>query len=1651
MRYARQAADRLRRGMAFLLAMALLLGLAPAYLPTAQAAEGEENSWVQGYLEKLVDWGVMRGDQEGNLDPDRDITRAEFVSMINRAYNYRLPGPTPFTDVDLRSWYYDDIGIAYLAGYFYGSSATTASPESTMTREEAAVILARNMMLREEAGEPVDFTDTRELSDWSRSIISSAAQSGVIKGYPDGSFRPQQNITRGEVASMLVNAIGTYVNEEGDYSLGGVYGNLSISSPGVVLRNTTVAGDLYLTSGVGLGDVTLENVTVLGKIVASGAGESHEGDCSIVLRNVTADEMVVDSAANQFVTIRAEGDTNIGLTSVRTHGYIEDATPIGLGLKRIELDGEAGTTLELVGNINEAVNLTPMSTMSLNKGSAEVLTVDELAAGSTLNILNGADAKKVNLDTGTQVTGNGDIADIQINSAGSSVAMLPDKVVIRPGLSGDVAGETMDTVAAQESSQDPKILAGYPSVKNISPKEADAVFSTNKRATLYWAVSAVADGSVSADDLISPPAYGGQIIQKGTLPIDSSKKEVTTKITGLTSDGTYYLSAVIVDNRGLRSPVKVTSFTTPDDSVPAFADGYPVMSKITGDSAQVTIMPTKSCQLFYALLPKNAAAPKPQDFKANAVTGNLGFGSLDVVKNTTSSFYVNSQLLEELQSYDLYLWLTDYNGVKSSDVKKISFTTVDVTPPVILHMDETKMQATSIEMTYSINEPGDLYWVVVKEGEDYPKPLTGQTVKPDLASEAAKLQVANGMNGLKSGNSKASKANTDVKFTISGLEAQTAYDMYYVAKDAAGNYSTEVQKITIHTLDNIPPTVTQEFTRYNGDASTIPLANTDIRLVFSESVQGVDTVQGERVYDIFADLYQDVQKSSGAAQAEAKRILGTALSKYIEMYNVPVTGRPELVNERTEENEDTIGDDWVVDYRNATITREDGKMIITLPTDRNRSSYSALNLASGSTYYFTLAGIADTSPAVNLMGNKTLDRFTTVFAQVNISSADEWEMTVGGERIPIDMSFQLDPMSTSSAAKSTFYDLMIWSDRSMEFELYYRTGTSGAWTKEPNTFVYTLQEDGSLVYRTLAQIQRGTEIDFPFKTLDSLKEGTAYQYAIHVTKLGGDSDRASWNKTVNMQVTMAAGPQSLLRLVTGGSTDASWQHALTSGVVSIGNPDPFKQQVAFTDTRPPDIVSPYPKFEAGDTITDMTFLLNRTGTIYYVVTPIREIKDADGKTTIEIDTPVPATKVGGGTPLPDEVPEDGLDQAKQLQLDAPTKDTIINGNITDTRVRQGNIAGSAASTCTVHLTDLEPETMYYVYLMFQGTTQVVSEKALCYRFTTEKIVRPILNLQLSGTSNVNVNVDRTSEVYGKLMIEANAGSPFMDQFATTANIDPKFVNGSTFKDIPPAYLDKDYTVLQAMIDTYAPTGSSVFDQFASEALKNQVAAFIRGSNNDPATVVDTWHNANVEMNRDELLSFKNMTPGTWYVFIAVAKSPLGSGDAFRAVRPVQLMDQQNPQITSVGGVYYTSSGALRGKLVVVFDEPLYLSILDAGLQVRRPLAVVTGKKRIPDNAIGSAVEYWGVDGRFTFTDTNIKLETETISGTAKPSMTDRFVFDFSAGVRNGAQITFPTGLCDQWGNGANNQAACTLTIRYDTTKEEFVYTISPSVWDGRQK
>ena len=1715
-----------RRVGATLLACVLLLGLLPQLPRQAGAA------YTDSYLQQMVDWGFMRGDISGNLRPDNPISRAEFVTVINRALGYEKLGGDPFQDVPDSAWYAEDVDIAYTEGYISGTSKTTFSPDSSITREEAAIILTRNLMLQPDTGENTSFTDSRELSEWSRGYIATAARYGLVNGYPDGSFRPKNQITRGEAAILVVKAVGTPVQTAGVHSLGSTWGNVTITSSGVTLRDTVVGGNLYITGGVDLGEITLENVTVLGEIVISGGGVSEGGDDSIVLRNVNAPKLIVDNIPNQQISIRVEGDGVIEHTSVRTDAYLDDRTPAGYGLSKIALEGEDGLSLNLAGNVKEVTNLTPKSRIGVARGHVDTINVDEKASGvdlgeitlenvtvlgeivisgggvseggddsivlrnvnapklivdnipnqqisirvegdgviehtsvrtdaylddrtpagyglskialegedglslnlagnvkevtnltpksrigvarghvdtinvdekatdSTLNIASGAEVDNVNLDVATSVTGDGDIGHLTVNAPGSTVTMLPDQITIRPGVEATIDGEKMDSEAAAESSADPRLLAGYPEVTDLAPTSATARFSANKKGTVYWAVTSVTDGSVGVDDLLNPSSYSPKIVKSGTLSLTGSSQPGSVKISGLTSDGSYYLSAVFVDAREERSPLKVISFTTPDNTVPNFASGYPYMSKITSTSGQVTTMATKSCRLYWAVLPKGASAPTANDFKANAVSGNLGFGTLDVTKNVSNTFDVNNVPLEELESYDLYLWLTDVDGGQSSAVKKVSFTTVDGTPPRFnTNPTVNKVNATSVGLYANLNEAGTLYWVVVKEGEEYPKPLAGQSGKVDLSSDNAKLQVSAGMNALKNGKVTMTEGK-DVSFTVSGLEKETAYDLYYVAQDKAGNYSETVGKITIHTLDPNAPTVTQEFTKYNGTDSTTPLPNTDVRLVFSEGIQDAGTNQN------LYELYQKV-----AAGTEPKSKLAGLLRDSIKLYQDTGNGPATQVVDYKDDK-----DNWTINYENVVIKQEDGKTVVVFPGSGG-SADAALNLQSGATYYFEIeAGkIADTSESKNVMGKVTLDKFTTVFAQVNISTVNQAEITVGSgpdNKKTVNAVWKLDPVTTDKVGDFIDWDMLIWTDTNLSFNLY-RSTDGGPWEqlnkKGEVTITLSSATEGFLGVSLTKDFLKVGETMTDFDPLNELKEGQTYEYAMEFTSVNGERDKQAWNGRVNIRVNVVAGKDNDLRMMATSVTEQNWMDTVVNGdLTDIGLPKDFTLKVPFSDQSIPEFTSGYPKFTPGATDAQMELLLNRPGTVYYVVAPKGDILTTDKDGNNYKDEPhYSSLPIEGDSTI--TMPS--FNQPQVMDILNPEKSYSKNPSI-----KYDNTA-CQSSVVKLSVEDLSPQTDYIVYFVIQNTAQNYSE-VQCYRFTTTDVGTPYITLN-NQSPDVQFKTSESSELNYVLVAYNQIPDFLKGKFATEANMDQE-----DLKKFQSSGLNQDMTILEALIETVRQgsgnEGPSVFDMYAKASLRDRVGKLIRRNQSGDSMTTVASGPISLEKNVPQVKQFEQyMNMNTLYYCLAVARNKDGTEDGFKAIGGVNIPDNDPPVLTVTGGKANATGTGWSGTVTLSFSENLYWLSEDRQtlkeVWTKAPATPAEKKK-----AVYILDEAFGIGGSAA---KKLKLASGAL---ASPSGT--FTFSYEGVVEGDTLVFFTTGYASDMNMNGRGMEAKTKTI-----------------------
>ncbi len=1483
-------------------AMAASLFLPPAPLSTEASAAV---SYAKPYMDKLSEWDIMQGDETGNLRPEAPITRAEFTAMINRAYGYTEPGNMTFSDVQPDAWYADDISIAQRAGYFTGTSASTAEPDAYLTREQAMVLLAKSGRLETIPGEVTEFSDGRDFSTWGKGYVKAAVKRNLIAGYPDGTFRPKNFITRAEMSCLLCNALGTLINTGGERELGDVYGNVTINAPGTTLKDTTIAGDLYISGGLGLGAVTLDNVRVLGRIIIAGGGESEGGEDSVVMRNVESPELIIDNLANNYLSLRAEGETDVNQTFVRSSAFIRDRSQDGFGLKNIILDGTVpGLQYSLAGDLKNVVNKAPYSTLNIGDGSVETLTMDELAAGGTLNLDYNATVETLNLDTGVPITGTGDIETANINSNGTTTSMLPDKIIMRPGVTANVSGSTMNSTAAQEATSDPKLLAGYPSVNDIAPTNANATFSTNKPGTIYWAVSSITNGSVDESELISPLTYSSKAVQHGNLAAAASNTEYSTRVNGLTKGGSYYLSSVMVDSRGTHSPVKVVSFTTPDDTVPAFASGYPYMSKITNKDGQANVMATKSCDVYYALYDQGSTAPTPDDFRNGRVTDSLGHGVVALTKNLPDLFRVNDRDLDEEKTYDLYLWLNDADNSQSSAVQKISFTTVDKTPPeFVTDFTINKIQTNSIGAIATLNENGTLYWVVVAEGATYPTPPAGETEPPALDSDFAKLQVSSGMGALVSGQV-AMRENTDAVINIGGLQPETSYDIYYIAKDTAGNYSKEVIKITGHTLDQNPPTVTREFTRFSGTETDRPYANTDIRVIFSENVAYVNTANNTTTPLI--DLYNKIKNKPATVTPEYEKQLEAfeeALYATIKLYDDTKGGVPEEVKRRTKGSEDAT--DWIIDYRNARLELKEGKLTVLFPTTNDADKDSALNLSSGSTYHFEIENIEDMSHnRMGLTKPPELPAFTTIASQVAITDLNlfgqnikvgklnaDGELDVDSNGNPVqdtdnngdplttesDVGFSLTPLSTSTADPNIGWDLLILADKPIGFELYEAVRTDANASPLDRNIWKKVGDEQSVVVPSNENDFYGRSYKVHFKkqsTFDSLTDlkddGPLYDYALHLTWLGSDSarTRGEWTQTVNFRVYVVSGnTASLNRLAQENLTNTSFKTAVQNNEVSnLSVPEELTALFApFSDTIAPKFIDEQPTFEVHDTSVTMNLMMNRSGVIYYMIVPVSSdyipavtASYTDGSTTKEIRGKEEIITIPkSGNPKESDYTDEelteigGVDKVHKppFWLTKPGYLDIVNPQTQNARIKTGTVNFSQGIT-TELVTDLSPRTDYLAYFVLRGSSEY-TRSVQAYRFKTKELDRPVLYVQ---ATDPNVTIQSSIDASVSYLVVPNItsslgplGQPFIE-YVDESYLTP---DKKQFKDEKYKRYES-FTVVQAMAEYLTDTENnkikgSVFDEFADVAKSTSLATTIQSAAGSSSSFAASIYNGTLDL------------------------------------------------------------------------------------------------------------------------------------------------------------------------------------------------------------
>ena len=160
-------------------------------------------------LNTVDHYAYIAGYEDGTVRPNNNITRAEVATIFFRLFTdeYRetyWSTNNPFSDVAYTAWYNNAVSTTSNAGIIAGYPDGTFQPNNYITRAEFATIAAR--FLSEEYVGPNLFTDIS--GHWAAEYINRAANAGWINGYPDGSFRPNAYITRAEAMTLVNSMLG---------------------------------------------------------------------------------------------------------------------------------------------------------------------------------------------------------------------------------------------------------------------------------------------------------------------------------------------------------------------------------------------------------------------------------------------------------------------------------------------------------------------------------------------------------------------------------------------------------------------------------------------------------------------------------------------------------------------------------------------------------------------------------------------------------------------------------------------------------------------------------------------------------------------------------------------------------------------------------------------------------------------------------------------------------------------------------------------------------------------------------------------------------------------------------------------------------------------------------------------------------------------------------------------------------------------------------------------------------------------------------------------------------------------------------------------------------------------------------------------------
>ncbi len=448
-----------KRVLSAFLALCLVLTLAPLSA-FAASFDDTQGHWGKASIDRWAGYGVLNGDK-GHFNPNGQMTRAQFAQMLANMLGYTEKAPNTFPDVKGDAWFADAILKLKAAGVILGDDNGNANPNKPITRQEAAVMLCRAFHIDTGAYQNIPFADAGKVQSWAKGAVAALASKGMINGVGNNNFAPQNNINRASVAQMADNMISHYVT--GNQTITGKVEGLVIvaGSAAVTFQNAEVEENVLVAPKGKNATVALSGTTKASDVVLEGegskvtVGQTASADTVSMAASRTTAEVAGKAgtvstekeAQNATVTVSQSG----AVTNVEVAGANNKVSVSGT-VKKVDVESTGSGANVTTTEGAKVENVTTNASKTTVSGASNTVGTVTAGSGATGTKVTAGGAKVENKSSDKVVTGDG-----KEIPAGKTDTATPDT---SGGSSGGSGGGGGGTVTPPEPTASYKVSIG---------------------------------------------------------------------------------------------------------------------------------------------------------------------------------------------------------------------------------------------------------------------------------------------------------------------------------------------------------------------------------------------------------------------------------------------------------------------------------------------------------------------------------------------------------------------------------------------------------------------------------------------------------------------------------------------------------------------------------------------------------------------------------------------------------------------------------------------------------------------------------------------------------------------------------------------------------------------------------------------------------------------------------------------------------------------------------------------------------------------------------------------------------------------------------------------------------------------------------------